>query len=67
MIAYLVGNSALQLSVSKDILKSLHISKILSSTSGALVNQMDKIETLKQKMNKMFLKFGLKSKLPLKL
>ena len=68
MIVYLLGNSALRLcSVSKDILKSLHISKVVSSTFGALVNQMDKIKTIKQKMNKKFLRFGLKPKLPLNL
>lgn len=55
MIAYLLGNSVLRLcSVSKDILKGLHISKAVSSTFGALVNQIDKIQTIKKKMNKSF-------------
>lgn len=68
MIAYLLGNSALRLcSVSKDILKGLHIFKVVSGTFGALVNQVDKIKTIKQKMNKKFLKFGLKPELLLKL
>lgn len=68
MIAYLLGNSALRLcSVRKDILKGLHISKLVSSTFGALVNQMNKIKTIKQKVNKKFSMFGLKPKLPLNL
>lgn len=68
MIGYLLGNPALRLcSVSKDVLKGLHISKVVSSTFGALVNQLDKTKTAKQKMNKKFLMFGLKPELPLKL
>jgi len=53
MIAYLLGNSALSFcSVSKDILKGLHIPKVVSSTFGVLVNQIDKIKTIKRKMIK---------------
>lgn len=67
-IVYLLVDSALKLcSVSKYILKGLHISKVVSSAFGALVNQTDKIKTIKQKINKKVLMFGLKPKLPLRL
>lgn len=65
MIAYLL---ALRFcSVSKDILKGLHIFKVVSSTFGAPANQTDKIKAIKQKMNKNFLMFDLKPELLLKL